>query len=107
MFSLGGSDGHRNTTNRFKGDKNNLLPGGYTQAPSRWCAAWLNHFSREAPGSQYFFEREDPRDTTGHDVLNALYAWPAWSFEQEAILTGCGCGIGLWPHSVADGRKRY
>lgn len=65
LSMFGGSEGHKNTKNRFKRDKNNSVPGGYTNS-ELCCVAWLNHFSREAPGSQNFFERKGQRDATGH-----------------------------------------
>lgn len=35
------------------------------QTLSCCCVAWLNHFPKETPGSQYFFERNGQGDAIG------------------------------------------
>lgn len=54
------------------------------QTPSRCSAAWLNHFSREAPGRRCFFLRKELRDAAvpqkeGEQLLRvprvSLIAW--------------------------------
>lgn len=90
MFLFGGSEGHRNTKNRFKRDKNNLLPGGSIQTLSCCCVAWLNRSSREAPGSQYSFEGGHPRDATEHSAPEGGRAAFTCTEDQPAIAFVCG-----------------
>lgn len=49
-------------------DKNNLLPGGFTQSEP-CCVAWLNHFSREARGNPCCSKGKDQGDAAGHSNL--------------------------------------
>lgn len=73
----------------FKGTKITLCLEGI-QTLSCCCVAWLNHFSREAPGSQNFFERKGQRDATGHGTSEGGRTAFTCTEGQPAIACVCG-----------------
>lgn len=102
VFLFGGREGHWNTKNRFIKDKNNLLPGGFTQS-ELCCVAWLNHFSREARGSLCCFEGKGQGDAAGHRISEREREKGSECAEGQLPAPVCPAGTALWagvPHKL-------
>lgn len=95
VFLFGGREGHWNTKNRFIKDKNNLLPGGFTQS-ELCCVAWLNHFSREARGSLCCFEGKGQGDAAGHRISEREREgfWVCWGSTASTCVPGWHSPLG-------------
>lgn len=57
--------------------------------------AWLNHFPRETPGSQYFFERNGQRDAIGCGASEGVTQWLLRALRVDLPLLVCMAGTVL------------